>query len=260
MPLFSQMGVSSYTSPILLAVSKARIVWLAFSVVVASAVGYLVTDLDSPSVPTPVGILTSLPAPYSHVRWTHLDYPGLNCGQVGVVLERVAEISVSGQENPLALAEVSCNLNHLYANLYVLTVNAHSQIPRLVQRLTPAGNFPSVGMGMALSVATNEADLLAAAGFRGLCCPTTAATYRWTWNGHGFTESPPIPISSAVMPNLVGLTLTRASELTMQADIPSAFSLNATALMDQPSTKITSQSPKSGTRLRSPFPTFIRVS
>jgi hypothetical protein len=240
-------------------VSKGRILWLAFSVVVASLVGYSVTNLDSPTaVPTSVPVLTSLPAPYSNVRWAHLNYPGLDCGQLGVVLDRVAEVPVSTRTGPLALADVSCNINHLYTNLYVFDTSFHGASPRLVQRLTPAGNA-SLGIGMKLSIATNEIELLAGAGFRGLGCPTTAATYRWAWDGDGFAESPSIPVLSATMPNLVGSTLPQAVGLTMQAGIPSCFSVNASALLDNPRTKVTSQVPKPGAQLHSPFPDDIRV-
>jgi hypothetical protein len=203
------------------------------------------------------GLAASLPAPYAQVSWTHLDYPGLQC-QSGVVLERVAEVHLTGLTKPVAVAEVSCDLNHLYANLYVFAATSNPTNPRLIQRLTPATNT-GVGQDMALTITANHVELLAASGFHGLCCPTTATTYRWSWGGHTFVESHPVPILSAVMPNLVGSTLTRASNLTERAGIPSAFSVNSADLRNDSSVKIKTQLPKPGVRLRSPFPDFIQV-
>ena len=126
------------------------------------------------------GFAASLPAPYAKVSWTHLDYPGLQC-QSGVVLERLAEVHVTGLTKPVpALAEVSCSLNHVYANLYVFVATSNAAHPRLIQRLTPATNA-GVGEDMALATTANHVQLLAASGFHGFCCPTIATTYRWSW-------------------------------------------------------------------------------
>ena len=78
-------------------------------------------------------------------------------------------------------------------------------------------------------------------------------------DGHTFMASHPVPILSAVMPNLVGSTLTSAADLTERAGIPSAFSVNSADLLNDSSAKIKTQTPKPGARLRSPYPDFIRV-
>ena len=102
---------------------------LAGLVPVTAAAGGLGVNGHSPTPPSPATQSVAQPAraPYNDVAWTPLPYPGLNCQYIAqgnvnypgsIVLEQVADVHVTGRSEPLALVVVSCNLNHVYANLY----------------------------------------------------------------------------------------------------------------------------------------------
>jgi hypothetical protein len=159
------------------------------------------------------GAARATPSPYSHVRWTSLTYPGLNCGGERTVVEYLKLVPVSIRRTPVALAVVGCNFNHLYVHAYVFRPGADQSHPILLQRLP----LPGRQQPLALTTAANQITLKVAGypktNFLGECCPNVISVRRWTWNRSRFRALPVVPVTSIVIPHVVGVSFDKASDI-----------------------------------------------
>lgn len=166
--------------------------------------------------------LTSLPAPYAGVDWAQLSYPGLDCpaspevadrSLASVIVDRLAEVSVAGRADPVAIAVVSCNFNHRFANLFAFVPDANRRRPRLLQRLALLTESEQPGM---VTTSPGRIDLLGAgygpAGY-GLCCPTVITNRIWRWDGRRFSARLPALVRQVFVPDIVGMRLDEADEM-----------------------------------------------
>jgi hypothetical protein len=163
---------------------------------------------------------SQLPAPFAGVRWAGLEYPGLAWCRgftPRLIVERTTLIQVSGHATPIALVMVTCNLNHLYANLYAFTSSPDPKRPRLLQRLANQDRQQPIGLST-----SRDRVVLKVAGYtktEGFCCPTADVVKSWRWNGSHFRALPTVPITSIVIPKVVGMSFDKASDVLAAAGI-----------------------------------------
>jgi len=152
-------------------------------------------------------------SPYSQVRWTRLAYPGLDCGGAATVVEYLKLVPVATRRIPVAVAIVACNYNHLYAHAYVFRPGADRLRPVLLQRL----QLPGRQQSLALTTAANHITLKTAGypktNSLGECCPNVISIRRWTWNESRFRALPIVPVTSIVIPNVIGVSFDKASSI-----------------------------------------------
>jgi hypothetical protein len=201
------------------------------------------------------GLSTSpLPAPFAGVRWAALEYPGLAwCRGFNprLIVERTTLIHVSSRAAPIALVMVTCNLNHWYANLYAFTSSLDSKRPRLLQRLGNQRLQQPIGLST-----SRDRIVLRVAGYtktEGLCCPTVDVIKRWRWNGSHFRALPTVPITSIVIPNVVGVSFDKASDVLAAAGIVT-FDWHQRGNQTAPESRlvVVATSPTAGTEIHPP--------
>jgi len=199
--------------------------------------------------------------PYAGVAWTTFHYPGLNCaddtGNVPsssqLVLETVKQVEVSNRPTPLALVEVSCNLNHAYFNLFAFSPGTNPSQPQLLQALA-VDQGTQQDAWLATSKNSITATLAGYTSHEALCCPSVITKQQWLWNGSEFVERPAVKVQRIAMPNLVGKTYGTATRELSQVGI--AFFDNLSGHLKVQSV-VRAQSPPAGTILRPPK---VRVS
>jgi hypothetical protein len=221
----------------------------------------LLTPVASASVraaPTTASLAPHLGTPYRNVPWTALSYPGLHCAYISqggnvaapgaIVVVRLAEVRVAGRAAPLAIAVVSCNENHYYANFFAFRPGANPKRPVLLQRL---GLFQGTKQLAALATSPGrvKATLAGYTSSEPQCCPGVIVDNLWVWNGDRFVAQPPRSITSITMPNLVGLRLPGASAVLGNLGIV-FYDFNGGPTAN--SAVIATQSPPAGTILRPP--------
>jgi hypothetical protein len=187
---------------------------------------------DAPLRPAaPPAAVTHVPAPYDQVRWTSLNYPGLRCKFYSdktanvdttgkLVLERLAELRVTGRSAPLAVVVVGCNLSAAFANLYTFAPGPDPSHPVLVQALA---HYQETQELLALSTGADQISMKVA-GYtpsEAICCPGVASVRRWVWTRGRFQALPSVAVTSIVMPNIVGLTDEQASRVLVTSGIAS---------------------------------------
>jgi hypothetical protein len=171
----------------------------------------------TPSTDPPSG--SSL-GPYATVDWTTLSYPGLSHCFVGspnapsgssIVIEKVETISVTARSEPIALVVASCNLNHVYANLYAFELGPNPGHPAFLQRLALYQGEKQLGR---LTTSHNRVTMTVAGLTKSdpLCCPRWISIRRWEWTGSHFRVGTTTRVTSVVMPNVVGRSLGAATE------------------------------------------------
>lgn len=166
----------------------------------------------------------TLPAAYQGVQWTALSYPGEDCSFPGpgnetlsdpLVTDGMASVTVHGVAEPLAVVSVSCQLNHVYANLYVFKAPpAGSRTPTLVQTL---GDYQGTEQLASLTTSRDRIRALMAGyakgkQFKGLCCPNVVSVRRWVWRSTRFVALAVQKVTRIVMPDVVGLSEDKASD------------------------------------------------
>jgi hypothetical protein len=165
---------------------------------------------------------SQLPEPFAGVRWAALEYPGLAwCRgfRPRLIVERTTLIHVSGRAAPIALVMVTCNVNHWFANLYAFTASPDPKRPRLLQRLGNQVRQQPIGL-----FTYRDRVVLKVAGYtktEAACCPTVDVIKSWRWNGSRFRALPTVPITRIVIPNVVGMSFDRASNVLAAAGIVS---------------------------------------
>lgn len=200
-----------------------RLALLAFAAACSASAGALAASIAGDGRPAPLGApLKSLPAPYAGVDWAQLSYPGLDCpakpvladpGLTRVIVDQLAEVSVAGRADPVAIAVVSCNFNVRYANVFAFVPDANPRRPRLVQRLALLNGTVQPGN---VTTSPGRIDLLGAGygppGY-GMCCPNVITNRIWRWDGRRFRAAPPAPVTQVVVPDIVGMRLDEADEM-----------------------------------------------